>query len=69
MTFKKIAGLFTAAMMIANASALVPVSAESDEDETILHDTEIESGRWHGLLSIAVSASGYPTDFDDSDFE
>ncbi len=68
MTFKKIAGLFTAAMMIANASALVPVSAESEE-EPILHDTELEPDRWHGLLSIAVSASEYPTDFDDSDFE
>ena len=68
MTFKKIAGLFTAAMMIANASAIVPVSAESDE-EPILNDTEIEPEKWHGLLNIAVSASEYPTDFDDSDFE
>lgn len=68
MTFKKIAGLFTAAMMMANASTLVPVSAESD-DEMVLHDTEMESGRWSGLLTIAVSASGVPNDYDDSDFD
>ena len=55
MTFKKLAELFTAAMMIANASALLPASAE----DTVLHNAGFENGTdgWSSFGGPSVTSS------------
>ena len=55
MTFKKIAELFTAAMMVANASTLLPASAE----DTVLHNAGFENGTdgWSSFGGTSVVSS------------
>ncbi|MBR0485471.1 MAG: endo-1,4-beta-xylanase [Oscillospiraceae bacterium] len=57
MTFKKMAGFFTAAMMIANASAsaVVPASAE----DTVLHSADFENGTdgWASFGGTSVTTT------------
>ncbi len=56
MTFKKLAELFTAAVMVANASVMLPASAAED---TVLHNANFENGTdgWASFGGTSVTTT------------